>query len=42
MELLGFLFTMLILSLAAARWGVDSVDAIDHSEWEYRRAWYGR
>ncbi len=42
MEIILFLLVMLIvLSLVAGKWGVDSGDNIDSPEWERRRAWTG-
>lgn len=42
MEIILFLFvTLIVLDLAAWKWGVDSGDGIDSAEWERRRAWTG-
>ncbi len=30
---------LLVLDLAAIRWGADSTDPIDSPEWERRRQW---
>jgi hypothetical protein len=37
--LLIFLIGLVLLDLAAWRWGVDSTDSIDSPEWERRRLW---
>jgi hypothetical protein len=41
MEGLAMLIGLVILALAAWRWGVDSTDGIDSAEWERRRTWHG-
>jgi len=42
MEFLISLMVMLILiDIAAVRWGVNSIDGPDSPEWERRRNWYG-
>jgi len=42
MEFLIILFTALIvLDIAALRWGSQSNDGIDSPEWERRQRWYG-
>jgi hypothetical protein len=42
MEIILFLLAALIvLDLAAWKWGVDSGDGIDSPEWERRQAWTG-
>ena len=35
----GFLVALLFVWLAALRWGVDSTDGLDSSEWARRRHW---
>ena len=42
MEVLISLIIMLILiDIAAVRWGVNSIDGPDSPEWERRRNWNG-
>ena len=41
MELVIATLALLLLALAAWRWGVDSTDGPDSPEWERRRAWRG-
>ena len=41
MELIIFLFALILLALAAMLWGADSRDDINSREWELRRLWYG-
>ena len=41
MEALIVLGLVLLLAVAAGRWGVDSTDGLDSLEWERRRAWRG-
>ncbi len=37
-----FLFLVLIvLALAAIRWGANSSDGVDSPEWERRQRWFG-
>jgi len=39
---LCFLIVFLVaLDLAASRWGFDSSDGVDSSEWDRRQQWYG-
>jgi hypothetical protein len=37
--LLGLLGLLVLVGLAALRWGVDSTDGADSPEWERRRNW---
>jgi hypothetical protein len=39
--ILFLLVALIVLNLAAWKWGVDSSDGIDSPEWERRRAWTG-
>ena len=41
MALLILLLTIVVLDLAAQRWGVDSTDGIHSLEWMRRQLWYG-
>jgi hypothetical protein len=38
-----FLITLafVVLALAAYRWGANSSDGINSSEWEHRQYWFG-
>lgn len=38
---LFLLVAMIVLNLAAWKWGIDSSDGIDSSEWERRHLWVG-
>jgi hypothetical protein len=38
MELLIFLLILIVFAFAALRWGYDSRDDYESSEWEHRRA----
>jgi hypothetical protein len=40
--LLGFLILVILLDLAALRWGADSRERIDSQEWERRQSWAQR
>ena len=37
----GLMMLMILLGLAAERWGVDSRDGVDSPEWERRQNWPG-
>ena len=41
MEILVLLIMLVLLDIAAARWGINSIDGPDSPEWERRRNWYG-
>jgi hypothetical protein len=41
MALLILLLTIIVLDLAAQRWGVNSTDGIHSLEWMRRQLWYG-
>ena len=41
MEAVVIVLALMLLALAADRWGVDSVDGPDSLEWERRRHWRG-
>jgi predicted nucleic acid-binding Zn ribbon protein len=42
MVTLFFLFmALIVLALAALRWGANSSDGVDSPEWEQRQRWYG-
>ena len=36
-----FIVALVLLDIAALRWGVDSTDGINSLEWERRQRWYG-
>jgi hypothetical protein len=40
MALLDILVVLIVLDIAAMRWGVSSLDGPDSPEWERRRNWY--
>ena len=39
MVLLDILLMLIVLDIAALRWGVSSLDGPDSPEWERRRNW---
>ena len=39
MEAIIFLIVLVAFNLAASRWGFDSRERFDSSEWERRRIW---
>ncbi len=39
MEIILMFVMMVVIALAALRWGFDSRDEIDSPEWVKRRAW---
>jgi hypothetical protein len=41
MMALVLLELLIILNIAAWKWGVDSTDGIDSPEWERRQSWNG-
>jgi hypothetical protein len=41
MDVIIILIAFIALALAALRWGVNSTDGINSSEWEHRQGWYG-
>ena len=41
MALLILLLIIIVLDLAAQRWGIDSTDGIHSLEWMRRQLWYG-
>jgi hypothetical protein len=41
MELMMVVLALVVLDLAAARWGVSSVEDLDHPEWQRRKLWRG-
>ena len=41
MDIIIILIALIALALAALRWGVNSTDGINSTEWERRRRWYG-
>ena len=41
MLILLLVVALIVLELAAWRWGVDSTDGVDSPEWERRRQWSG-
>ena len=40
MAFLDILFILIVLDIAAMRWGVSSLDGPDSPEWERRQRWY--
>lgn len=41
MEFLMLLIALVLLDLAATRWGVFSIEGPNSAEWERRQRWYG-
>jgi hypothetical protein len=41
MELVFILLGLVLLDLAAMRWGADSVEGVDNGEWSRRKYWRG-
>jgi len=41
MDIIIILVAQIALALAAFRWGVNSTDGINSTEWERRQRWYG-
>ena len=41
MDVTIILIALVALALAALRWGVNSTDGINSTEWERRQRWYG-
>ncbi len=41
MEFILFILALILLDLAATRWGADSRDGPDSPEWERRQSWFG-
>jgi hypothetical protein len=41
MDIIIILIAQIALALAALRWGINSTDGINSSEWEHRQRWYG-
>ena len=41
MLLIFLLIALVVLDVAASRWGVDTSDGFDSAEWERRRNWRG-
>ncbi len=41
MEIALFIIMLIVLDIAANRWGVHSIDGPDSPEWERRQRWYG-
>ncbi len=39
MDALLIVLVIVLLNVAARRWGVDSRDGYDSVEWEHRRGW---
>ena len=39
MILLNILIILIVLDIAALRWGVSSLDGLDSPEWERRQNW---
>ena len=39
MEGLVWIIGLVVLAVAACRWGADSTDGVDSPEWDRRRAW---
>jgi hypothetical protein len=40
MDIIIILIAHIALALAALRWGVNSIDGINSTEWERRQRWY--
>ena len=38
---LFLLLALIMLALAARRWGANSSDGVDSAEWQRRQQWYG-
>jgi hypothetical protein len=41
MEIAFIILMLIILGIAAHKWGVNSSDGSDSPEWERRQRWYG-
>jgi hypothetical protein len=41
MELLLVVLALVLLDLAASRWGTDSVEGVNNGEWLRRKDWRG-
>jgi hypothetical protein len=41
MDVMFILIALITLALSALRWGIDSTDDINSTEWERRQSWYG-
>lgn len=41
MEMIFFILLLIVLGIAANRWGANSLDDLDSPEWERRQRWYG-
>ena len=41
MVILFLLIAIVVLALAAYRWGANSSDGVNNSEWERRQQWLG-
>jgi hypothetical protein len=41
MDVIIILTALIALALSALRWGIDSTDDINSTEWERRQRWYG-
>ncbi|MGB8348299.1 MAG: hypothetical protein WCD86_25680 [Ktedonobacteraceae bacterium] len=41
MEFILFLLALILLDLAATRWGADSRDGMNSPEWLRRQEWHG-
>jgi hypothetical protein len=41
MALIIVLLTVIVLDIAATRWGTDSTDGMNSLEWLRRQQWYG-
>jgi hypothetical protein len=41
MDVIIISIAFVALALAAQRWGVNSTDGINSTEWERRQHWYG-
>jgi hypothetical protein len=41
MDVIIIMIALVALALAALRWGLNSSEGIDSTEWERRQRWYG-
>jgi hypothetical protein len=41
MDITLIIFMLIVLAIAANRWGINSIDGPYSPEWERRQRWYG-